>query len=172
MDLMGDRFFSRNEHDRRCSRTNIEEKGVYSFLLAPPVDFTVAYFSKEIGITESIPIYSVVAGHIAGDHLKSASDLNLPLSGVGLLYKHGYCHPLPELGRLAAEESSNNDIYHISLVLSSAKTAKPINVSVRLAELECLARSGAPVGRVSLTFSHQHHGETPRREERTVGCTP
>jgi starch phosphorylase len=50
----------------------------------------VAYFSMEFGLSESLPIYSGGLGILAGDHLKSASDLNVPVVGVGLLYQQGY----------------------------------------------------------------------------------
>ena len=50
----------------------------------------VAYFSLEFGLTESLPIYSGGLGILAGDHLKSASELGVPLIGVGLLYQKGY----------------------------------------------------------------------------------
>ncbi len=50
----------------------------------------VAYFSPEFGITAALPQYSGGLGILAGDHLKSASDLGVPLIGVGLLYRHGY----------------------------------------------------------------------------------
>ena len=50
----------------------------------------VAYFSAEFGIHESLPIYSGGLGVLSGDHLKSASDLDLPLVGIGLLYREGY----------------------------------------------------------------------------------
>lgn len=50
----------------------------------------VAYFSMEFGLHESIPIYSGGLGILSGDHLKSASDLNINLVGVGLLYRKGY----------------------------------------------------------------------------------
>ncbi|MEE9164973.1 MAG: alpha-glucan family phosphorylase, partial [Nitrospinota bacterium] len=53
-------------------------------------DMPIAYFSMEYGFHESLPIYSGGLGVLSGDHLKSASDLNLPLVGVGLLYKEGY----------------------------------------------------------------------------------
>lgn len=51
---------------------------------------TVAYFSMEFGLSEALPIYSGGLGILAGDHLKSAGDLGLPLVGVGLLYQQGY----------------------------------------------------------------------------------
>ena len=50
----------------------------------------VAYFSLEFGLTEALPIYSGGLGVLAGDHLKAASDLGLPLVGVGLLYRQGF----------------------------------------------------------------------------------
>ena len=50
----------------------------------------VAYFCAEYGITETLPIYSGGLGVLAGDHMKSASELNVPLVGIGLLYQQGY----------------------------------------------------------------------------------
>ncbi len=50
----------------------------------------IAYFSPEFGITAALPQYSGGLGILAGDHLKSASDLGVPIVGVGLLYRHGY----------------------------------------------------------------------------------
>src|SRR4029078_7754944 len=55
-----------------------------------PDDFLVAYFSAEFGLDESLPIYSGGLGILAGDHLKSASDLGIPLVAVGLFYREGY----------------------------------------------------------------------------------
>ncbi|RCV49771.1 alpha-glucan family phosphorylase [Marinitenerispora sediminis] len=54
----------------------------------PPA--AIAYFSAEYGLTAALPQYSGGLGILAGDHLKSASDLGVPLIGVGLLYRHGY----------------------------------------------------------------------------------
>ena len=51
---------------------------------------SIAYFSAEFGIHESVPLYSGGLGVLSGDHTKSASDLNLPFVGVGLLYQMGY----------------------------------------------------------------------------------
>jgi phosphorylase/glycogen(starch) synthase len=55
-------------------------------------DNPISYFSMEFGLHESIPIYSGGLGLLAGDHIKSASDLNLPFIGISLLYKNGYFH--------------------------------------------------------------------------------
>jgi len=53
-------------------------------------EMRVAYFSAEFGLHESLPIYSGGLGLLAGDHLKAASDLNVPIVGIGLLYQRGY----------------------------------------------------------------------------------
>lgn len=50
----------------------------------------VAYFSMEFGLGEALPIYAGGLGILAGDYLKTASDLGLPVVGVGLLYQEGY----------------------------------------------------------------------------------
>ncbi|WP_439032931.1 alpha-glucan family phosphorylase [Gordonia terrae] len=55
-----------------------------------PVPPGIAYFSMEFGVSEVLPIYSGGLGILAGDHLKAASDLGLPLIGVGLFYRSGY----------------------------------------------------------------------------------
>ncbi|WP_370083981.1 alpha-glucan family phosphorylase [Streptacidiphilus sp. MAP12-16] len=57
---------------------------------APDLPAAIAYFSPEFGITATLPQYSGGLGILAGDHLKAASDLGVPIIGVGLLYRHGY----------------------------------------------------------------------------------
>jgi starch phosphorylase len=56
----------------------------------PDAPASIAYFSPEFGITETLPQYSGGLGILAGDHLKTASDLGVPIIGVGLFYEHGY----------------------------------------------------------------------------------
>src|SRR5881275_1385520 len=56
----------------------------------PELPAAVAYFSMEFGVTEALPNYSGGLGVLAGDHLKAASDLGVPMIGVGLLYRNGY----------------------------------------------------------------------------------
>ena len=58
--------------------------------LGPDRPTSIAYFSPEYGIAEALPQYSGGLGILAGDHLKTASDLGVPITGVGLLYRHGY----------------------------------------------------------------------------------
>jgi starch phosphorylase len=52
--------------------------------------FNVAYFSMEFGLSEALPMYSGGLGILAGDYLKTASDLGVPVIGIGLLYQQGY----------------------------------------------------------------------------------
>ena len=59
-----------------------------------PADLLVAYFSAEFGLDESLPIYSGGLGVLAGDHLKAASELGVPLVGIGLFYRRGYFEQL------------------------------------------------------------------------------
>ncbi len=67
----------------------------------------VAYFSMEFGLHESLPIYSGGLGMLAGDHLRSASDLGLPLVAVGLFYHEGYFKQLLHDGRQVAAYTPN-----------------------------------------------------------------
>jgi starch phosphorylase len=61
-----------------------------AYLVAAPETRTIAYFSAEFGVHETLPIYSGGLGVLAGDHVKAASDLALPMVAVGLLYRRGY----------------------------------------------------------------------------------
>lgn len=70
----------------------------------------VAYFSLEFALTESLPNYSGGLGVLAGDHLKSASDIGLPLVGVGLFYHEGYFHQ-----RLGADGWQQEDYHPVDL---------------------------------------------------------
>ncbi len=68
----------------------LEQEDTWMAYAYPGLQEPVAYFSAEFGLHESLPIYSGGLGVLAGDHVKSASDLGLPLVGVGLLYAQGY----------------------------------------------------------------------------------
>ncbi|WP_166395008.1 alpha-glucan family phosphorylase [Rubrobacter marinus] len=68
----------------------LDGQGTWAGHVYPRTDARVAYFSAEFGLHESLPIYSGGLGVLAGDHVKSASDLGLPLVGVGILYAQGY----------------------------------------------------------------------------------
>ncbi|MGD8303876.1 MAG: alpha-glucan family phosphorylase, partial [Desulfobacterales bacterium] len=74
---------------------------------------TVAYFSMEFGIHESLPLFAGGLGILAGDHLKSASNLNLPLIGVGLMYRRGYFRQYLNPDGWQQEAYPETDIYDL-----------------------------------------------------------
>ena len=92
--------------------SNIEN---YSFNLERPIDYRIAYFSMEYGIAECLPIYSGGLGILAGDHLKSASNLCFPLIGLGLLYQKGYFRQYLNIDGWQQESYLDNDFYNMPL---------------------------------------------------------
>lgn len=78
-------------------------------------DCTVVYFSAEFGLTECLPNYAGGLGILAGDHLKSASDLGVPLVGVGLLYQQGYFRQYLNVDGWQQETYPDNDFYNLPL---------------------------------------------------------
>ncbi|MDY6843867.1 MAG: alpha-glucan family phosphorylase [Thermodesulfobacteriota bacterium] len=96
--------------------------------------FSVAYFSCEYGIDEGLPIYSGGLGILAGDHLKSASDLNVPLVGVGLLYQKGYFQQSFNFDGWQLEFYPENDWHNMPVTLECDKKGTPILISVDIAE--------------------------------------
>jgi glycogen phosphorylase len=88
--LVEDRDFQELvENHVKAHRETLKETGWFAQTHgASPL--TVAYFSMEFGLSEALPIYSGGLGILAGDHLKTSSDLGVPLVGIGLLYQQGY----------------------------------------------------------------------------------
>jgi starch phosphorylase len=82
-----------------------------------PDDFCVAYFSAEFGLDESLPVYSGGLGILAGDHLKAASELGVPLVGVGLYYRRGYFRQRLDEGDRQVERYPRNDTERLPLTL-------------------------------------------------------
>lgn len=85
----------------------------------------LAYFSMEYGLHESLPVYSGGLGILAGDHLKSASDLGLPLVGVGLLYRQGYFRQYLNNEGWQQEYYPENDFYNLPLTLERDENGAP-----------------------------------------------
>jgi starch phosphorylase len=83
--------------------------------------FGVAYFSSEFGLDESLPIYSGGLGVLAGDHLKSASDLGVPLTAVGLFYRQGYFRQQLDEHDWQRERYPENDPSRLPLTLEDAR---------------------------------------------------
>lgn len=91
---------------------------------------TVAYFSAEFGLHESLPIYAGGLGVLAADHLKSASDLGVPLVAVGLLYTKGYFRQYLNVDGSQQEVYVENDFYNMPVELVRKDSGRPLTVSV------------------------------------------
>jgi len=111
-----------------------------------PIDGSVAYFSPEFGIAEAVPQYSGGLGILAGDHLKSCSDLGIPLVGVGLFYRHGYFRQSVSVDGWQQERFPDLDPYAMSMHL-----VEDIRIELDLAGERLVAQVWqAQVGRTPL----------------------
>ncbi len=90
----------------------------------------VAYFSAEFGLHESVPIYSGGLGVLAGDHIKSASDLDIPLVGIGLFYGQGYFRQKLDRHGWQQEEYLPTDVNQLPMVPAIGKNGKPVSVEL------------------------------------------
>lgn len=93
----------------------ISRRGEYSFRMERPIDYRIAYFSMEYGLNECLPVYSGGLGVLAGDHLKSASNLLFPLVGIGLLYQKGYFKQYLNIDGWQQESYLDNDFYNMPI---------------------------------------------------------
>lgn len=93
----------------------------------------IAYFSAEYGLTEHLPLYSGGLGVLAGHHLKSASDLGVPLVAVGLLYQQGYFHQYLTNDGWQQESYADNDFYGMPLQPVLDPDGKALQVEVAMA---------------------------------------
>ncbi|MBA3799742.1 MAG: alpha-glucan family phosphorylase, partial [Geodermatophilaceae bacterium] len=112
----------------------------------------IAYFSPEFGITEVLPQYSGGLGILAGDHLKAASDLGVPLLGVGLLYRSGYFSQSLSADGWQLEHYPALDPHGLPLALARAQDGTALRVTVELPEGARLSAQVwiAQVGRIPL----------------------
>ncbi|NDJ34936.1 MAG: glycosyltransferase family 1 protein [Chloroflexi bacterium] len=129
----------------------------------------VAYFSFEFGLTECIPNYSGGLGVLAGDHLKAASDLNVPLIGVGLLYQMGYFQQYLNVDGWQQESYPVNDFYTLPLTQVLNDDGKPILISVTLDDVDVHAQIWqVKVGRLTLYLLDTNIPENPGQEEQDL----
>lgn len=111
----------------------------------------IACFSAEFGIHECLPIYAGGLGLLAADHLKSASDLGVPIVGVGLLYQKGYFRQYLNIDGWQQELYNENDFHSMPVELVRKESGRPLTISVEYpgrsvhAQVWCVA-----IGRVKL----------------------
>jgi starch phosphorylase len=113
---------------------------------------SIAYFSPEFGITEVLPQYSGGLGILAGDHLKAASDLGVPILGVGLLYRAGYFKQSLNAEGWQQERYPPLDPHGLPLTLVTDSSGAPVLIRVSMPEGRTLHAHvwRAQVGRVPL----------------------
>ena len=111
----------------------------------------VAYFSAEYGLHECMPIYSGGLGTLSGDHLKTASDLGIPLVAVGLLYKNGFFQQVIDKDGRQVEEYPENDFSCMPVRIVQDDQGNEVQISIDLPGRTLFANIWeVNVGRVSL----------------------
>lgn len=124
-------------------------------LIGPPNGFKwsqpVAYFSTEYGLHDCLPIYSGGLGTLSGDHLKTASDLNIPLVGIGLLYKNGFFKQVLDKNGAQLAEYPENDFSRMPLQIVQDDRGDTVQITLDLPGRTLFAYIWeVRVGRVSL----------------------
>ncbi|MCG8532444.1 MAG: alpha-glucan family phosphorylase [Desulfovibrionales bacterium] len=143
-----------NEYFEEMPPTPIEE--------ATPQQPAVAYFSFEFGVASCMPIYSGGLGILAGDHLKSASDMNIPLVGVGLLYKHGYYRQYLTPDGWQQESYPDLDFTQIPILPIEDEEGRHIRIPVPLGKKTLYAQLWkAQIGRITLILMDTELPENP-----------
>ncbi len=129
----------------------------------------VAYFSAEFGLTECLSIFAGGLGILAGDHLKSASDLGVPIVGVGLLYQQGYFHQYLNDAGWQQESYQDNDFHNLPLTLVRKPDGSILSVSVDFPGRKVHAQVWrVDVGRVPLYLLDTNIQENLRSEDRDI----
>src|SRR3954469_18980664 len=132
-------------------RKHLEEPGWYHDHHGDKNKLKVAYFSAEFGLHESLPIYSGGLGVLAGDHLKSASELGVPLCAVGLLYRNGYFQQYLSADGWQQEAYPELDFYNLAVEPMRYTDGNPVHVRVDLPDNAVFCKVWrANVGRVPL----------------------
>ncbi|MDZ7370833.1 MAG: alpha-glucan family phosphorylase [candidate division KSB1 bacterium] len=144
-------YLASMERVRAALADYLSRKTWYEQNFADEKPFTIAYFSMEYGLAACLPIYSGGLGVLSGDHLKAASDLGLPLVGVGLAYQQGYFQQYLATDGWQQETFPINDFYNLPFSLERSATGEPLTVSVELPGREVFAQIWrVVVGRVPL----------------------
>ena len=163
-ELANDDFFvQRLKEAARVQRNYLAREGCsYKFEGAKKGEPVVAYFSFEYGIGLSLPIYSGGLGILAGDHLKSASDLNIPLVGIGLCYQHGYFRQYMTQDGWQQERYPSHDFEEMSIKAAKDKNGKDVKFSIDLKGEPLIVKVWfVEVGRVTLYLLDTNIPENP-----------
>ena len=163
-ELANDDFFvQRLKEAAKVQRNYLAREGcAYKFDGAKKGEAVVAYFSLEYGIGLSLPIYSGGLGILAGDHLKSASDLNIPLVGIGLCYQHGYFRQYMTQDGWQQERYPSHDFEEMSIKVAKDKNGKDVKFNFAMkGETLHVKVWCVEVGRVTLYLLDTNVPENP-----------
>ena len=129
----------------------------------------IAYFSAEYGLDETMPIYSGGLGILSGDHLKSASDLGIPLVAIGLLYKNGYFHQIIDKNGAQQTEYKNIELDNLPIHPVKTSTGDDLIVEVKMGKERVYIKVWkVEVGRVNLYLLDT---DIPENKEANKGIT-
>ncbi len=128
----------------------------------------IAYFSAEYGLDQILPIYSGGLGILSGDHLKSASDLGIPLIAVGLLYKNGYFHQKIDINGNQQSEYHDLDIYNLPMTIVKDENGEDLVINIKMPKRRLYLKVWqVNVGRVKLYLLDSDH-DLNHEEDRNV----
>ena len=113
----------------------------------------IAYFSMEFGIDESLPLYAGGLGILAGDYLKTAEDLGVPVIGIGLLYQKGYFHQIVDSSGMQNEVYPYNDPHSLPIAPLRGNSGEWLRIALTLPERTITLRVWfAKIGNTQLFF--------------------
>ena len=123
----------------------------------------MAYFSAEFGLTECLSVFAGGLGVLAGDHLKGASDLGVPLVGVGLLYQQGYFKQYLNPAGWQQETYEDNDFRNLPLSLELQPDGRPLTIEVAYDGRDCPNLAGSRRPGQSVPARYQRGRQSPGR---------
>ncbi|MBP7867112.1 MAG: alpha-glucan family phosphorylase [Acidobacteria bacterium] len=160
--LTDEGFLSQMDRMEEIFNRYMDVSQKYDYNLERPTDFQIAYFSAEYGLTESLVLYSGGLGILSGDHLKSASDLCLPLKAVGLLYQKGYFQQYLNNDGWQQEYYPANDFYNMPVLPVRNERNEDVCITVEMAGTPVRAKVWkVQVGRIPLYLLDTNIPENP-----------
>jgi len=122
----------------------------------------IAYLSMEFGIHESLPFFAGGLGVLAGDHLKAAADLGIPIVGIGLFYQNGYFHQYLNHDGWQQEDYLQTDVFHLPVERARDKEGRELRITVAGPEGDIhLVAWKLQIGRVTLLLLDTNLPENP-----------
>ena len=159
-------FLAHMDRVYRNFKTYLKQSEWFKVAHPEQADLLIAYFSMEFGLTECLRIYSGGLGILAGDYLKSACELGLPLVGVGILYQEGYFQQYLNPDGWQQEMYPKNDFYNLPVAEVRNDDGAPLTVEVSLPDGPCRIQVWqAEIGNIRLFLLDTNLEENPRSHQ-------